>query len=332
MFAHALEWIFKTKFHVKHVLHYLDDWCLIEQTNDLCFKNLSKFQELCQMVGVPLAKEKTHGPARQMTFLGIKLDSVAFLASLPPDKLEVYTAQLCDSDQTTLQDMRALAGRLNWALSVVLPGRAFLRRLYEAMGALTNPRAVILITPEIKADLDIWYRFLRQYNGKFFIQYIPVLDSHMLNLYADASFQAGAAVFGSSWIRIPYPDNWKDLGIVFLELYPIVVMAHMIAPQIANSKIIFHTDNITVMHILNSHTSKSPLIMDLIRPLVLLSLSYNFTITSLHVKGSLNVIPDVLSHFQEDRLFLLNHGLEVDPLLLNSAWHPKTWMTHKGTC
>ncbi len=57
----------------------------------------------------------------------------------------------------------------------------------------------------------------------------------------------------------------------FLELYQLVVLAHMFAKELQGTRVVFHTDNYAAMLILNSKTSKHEEIMALIRQLVLTS-------------------------------------------------------------
>ncbi|KAM4026879.1 uncharacterized protein ACNLHF_022756 [Anomaloglossus baeobatrachus] len=52
-----------------------------------CSYLLNYFCSLMQRFGIPLSSEKTVGPARCLTFLGIELDSVQMVFRLPPDKI-----------------------------------------------------------------------------------------------------------------------------------------------------------------------------------------------------------------------------------------------------
>ena len=44
----------------------------------------------CEVLGVPLAVEKSEGPATCLPFLGIEVDTVDMELRLPPTKLEKY--------------------------------------------------------------------------------------------------------------------------------------------------------------------------------------------------------------------------------------------------
>ena len=64
-------------------------------------------------------------------------------------------------------------------------------------------------------------------NGKTLISYMPTCPSDARNTYSDAWGLGGRVVFGTNWIQIHFQPSWVEKGITFLELYPIVVTAHI---------------------------------------------------------------------------------------------------------
>ena len=89
-----------------------------------------------------MAPEKTMGPATTLAFAGIKLDSIQMEARLPPDKL-AKCGQLISifllRKKVTLHEIQVLTGLLNFACSVIVPGRAFLRRLIDLTIGIKAP-------------------------------------------------------------------------------------------------------------------------------------------------------------------------------------------------
>ena len=68
-------------------MHILDGFLLIEKTQTLCEKSLTKFLEFCSEVGILIAFEKkTFQPSKVMDFVGIIPDSDQMKASLPLEK------------------------------------------------------------------------------------------------------------------------------------------------------------------------------------------------------------------------------------------------------
>ena len=92
--ADALAWILHAE-GVIHQLHYLDDFLVLGPPDDPeCGQALSRTLQVCQDLGVPIAAHKTEGPSKQLTFLGIQVDSIKMELSLPPDKLTRITAMV----------------------------------------------------------------------------------------------------------------------------------------------------------------------------------------------------------------------------------------------
>ena len=95
--------------------------------------NLHNFKEICTMIGIPLAAVKAFESARIMDFIGITLDAERMEAHLPDDKI-IRMRQLLLEFQNkttcTLKQLLSLLGLLNFACSVIRPGRAFFRRIF----------------------------------------------------------------------------------------------------------------------------------------------------------------------------------------------------------
>ena len=63
-----------------------------------------------------------------------------------------------------------VCGLLNFACSVVIPGRAFLRRLIDLTIGIRYEHHKIRLTQQAKADLNVWLSFLENFNGQCFFQ------------------------------------------------------------------------------------------------------------------------------------------------------------------
>ena len=75
--AEALEWILRSR-GVKYIIHYLDDFLLLGHPNlEECAVALSTTLSTCRELGIPLAADKVEGPAPGLTFLGIKVNTMA---------------------------------------------------------------------------------------------------------------------------------------------------------------------------------------------------------------------------------------------------------------
>jgi len=75
--------------------HYLDDFITIGSPNSTeCERNIEIMKSTCK--GLPVEEENCEGPATYLTFLGIKIDTVALELRLPSDKLYKLRRQLKD--------------------------------------------------------------------------------------------------------------------------------------------------------------------------------------------------------------------------------------------
>ena len=153
----ALQWVacHGWQLGIPAVIHVLDDFLFLAPSKSMAFVSLQKFLCLCQEVGIPIANEKTEGPARTLTFLGIELDSIMMQASLASEKVQrciELINPLIQQKKVKLKELQSIIGTLNFACSVVRPGRTFLR-INLTIG-VSKPFHHIRVNKEVKADLS----------------------------------------------------------------------------------------------------------------------------------------------------------------------------------
>ena len=254
-FSTSLEWVAERRLGASGVLHILDDFLFIANTESKCRSDLNQFIELCQTIGVPIAHEKTEGPATTLQFAGITLDSIKMEARLPEDKLRkcrMLLSEFHKRRKVTLRELQSLLGLLNFTCSVILPGRAFLRRLIDLTKGVHRPHYYIRLTKACRQDMLVWLTFLQEFNGRTFFMEERWLSTSPLTLYTDAAGSKGyGAIFGSHWFYGEWPDSWKSFNITFLELFPIAVALHVWGYQMKDSCVSFYTDNAALVDIIN---------------------------------------------------------------------------------
>jgi hypothetical protein len=258
---------------------------------------------MCEVLGVPIKSEKTEGPATSLVFLGIELDTCLMEARLPQDKIEkikiaLKSVQKCK--KIKLRDLQSLIGLLNFACYVVVPGRAFLRRLITLTIGVRKPHFKIRLNKQARLDLKAWTQFIDKFNGRCFFLDDAWQDSEKLHMFTDAAGSLGyGAVFGSKWFYGKWVDlNLQEFNITFKELFPIVVAIELWGHSLCNRSVLFFSDNLAVVHIINKTSSKDPAVMGLVRRLVLACLEYNILFRAHYIVGSQNVLPDLLSRLQ----------------------------------
>ena len=316
-FSSALEWVSKYKLGATEVVHVIDDFLFMAHSAGKCEHDLMAFIDLCHQIGVPLAPGKTVGPSSSITFLGIILDAVRMEARLPDDKLFKARALLLEfthKQKVTLKELQSLIGVLNFACSVVVPGRAFLRRLIDLTRGCSKPHHHIRLTRQAKLDLGVWLDFLTHFNGRSFFLDEHFLTGDYLRLYTDAAGGVGyGAICGPEWFYGVWPVEWRCYNVAILELYPIMVAVHVWGSVWANQSICFFTDNAALVPIINKQTSREPHIMALLRPLVLACLRFNINFTASHIPGRCNILADKLSRLQVDEFRVLAPWATASP-------------------
>lgn len=120
----------------------LDDFIIIHKCPLTCVRQLKAFLSMCVDIGVPISLEKTCGPLQTITYLGYELDSCKMECRLPHDKIVkcIDKIKFAKTQKSlTLKQLQSLIGLLNFACNVVLPGRAFLRRLIDLTIGISKP-------------------------------------------------------------------------------------------------------------------------------------------------------------------------------------------------
>ena len=84
--------------------------------------------------------------------------------------------------KVTLREIQSLTGLLNFACSVVVLGRAFLRRLIDLTKGIKSAYHFVRLTKSVKADLEICRSFLNNFNGRSIFVSDVWTDSFSLNL------------------------------------------------------------------------------------------------------------------------------------------------------
>lgn len=317
-FSTALQWVMECKYGAT-MSHILDDFFFVGPAgSSLCHRSLSTFLNICADIGVPIKQEKTTSPDTCLTIYGIEVDSIAMITRLPQDKIEKIRYELDivhNRKKVTLKQLQSLLGLLNFATLCVIPGRTFLRRLYDLTLGVTCPSHSIRLNNDARADLVMWQNFMRHFNGRCMFLHDDWMEADTFQLYTDAASTRGfAGVLGSQWFAEEWPLDFKIFHINILELFPIVVALEMWGAKMSNHKIVFVSDNEATVYILNKLTSKDPIMMKLVRRLVLCAMKHNILFRCRHLSGRLNTLADSLSRFKFQEAFLLGPHLAQMPV------------------
>lgn len=307
-FSTFLKWATQESSGNENILHYLDDFLFMEPASTPSpGKTLKQFQTTCKELGVPLSEEKTVAPTTNLIFLGVEFDTQDMVMKLPEKKLMELRSKIhevMNKKKVSLVELQSLLGLLNFACRVIAPGRAFCRRLINATIGVKKSHFKIRVSRAMKSDLETWVSFLNFYNGVTVILEDKWISDHDMELYTDSAGGKGGfgIYFGGEWAHGTWPLSWVESGVTrdltFLELFPVVAALLTWEAQFRNKKLLFHIDNQAVIQILNTKTSKSERVMNLVREMVLMNLNNNTHIKAVWVPSKLNRKADFISRSQ----------------------------------
>ena len=311
------------------IIYYLDDYFGGENSAKKCSQLLQLVKEVLSYLNIPIAEDKTEGPVTCLTFLGLELDSCDMVVRIPREKIIEISSKIrkiLGKRKCFLHEMQSLIGSLNFACRAVAPGRPFCRHLINSICGLTIKHHRLRVTHQIRLDLTMWLNFFEKFNGISVFHDRFWVSNDEVQLFSDSAGAFGFGIyFQGRWSSAPWPLHWKEIGltkdITVLELFPIVVAVEIWDECLRNKKIKFFCDNLAVVHILNSMTSKSEIVMRLVRYLTLLCLKYNIVVKSEHIEGAKNLIYDALSRFQFTKFRLLAPEANASPCKVpNHLW------------
>ena len=156
----------------KRNINYMDDFLFVALMAWLCNFQTKTFLQVCDFIHFPVALDKMFWVDTRLIFLGLLIDTINQMVLIPKEKLTkgqvlVETMLAQKSKKTTIKELQQLCGFLNFLGRVVVPGRAFTRRLYhytKTNGKLKSHHHV-KINQEMRLDLEMWNIFLHHHTA-----------------------------------------------------------------------------------------------------------------------------------------------------------------------
>ena len=252
--------------------------------------------ETLKALGVPVAIHKTQGPTPSLTFLGILIDTHSFELRLPADKLtrlQTLLSVWVGRTSCTKRDLESLLGHLSHAATVVVKGCTFLQHLFPLLSVNRPKHLPIRLNCGAKADLLWWQTFLQEWNGRsFFPATAPSIE---VVSDASGSFECGAFSVNHGWFQLAWPPHWQATHITAKELVPIVIAASLWGTTWEKKCVRFWSNNMAVVQVLRTRTSKDSIIMHLLWCLSFYAALFQFSFVSEHIPGAQNTAADAIS-------------------------------------
>ena len=244
--ADALMWIMQKR-GASPVFHYVDDFITVGRpVSSECDTNLRIMKETCQMTGTPIEEAKCEGPATQLTYLGLELDTQTMQVRLPQAKLKALLELLAawrKKKACTKRDLLSLIGSLSHASKAVKPGRTFLRRLINLSTIARHNDHFLRLNKSAQSDIEWWFQFAQRWNGTAMLSSI-VRSVPQVTLTSDASGGWGCGAYcGADWFQLQWAGPTADFHITIKELIPIVVAAALRGQQWVGTTVQARCDN-----------------------------------------------------------------------------------------
>ena len=92
-------------------------------------------KQVCQEIQMPIAPEKSEGPASVVDFLGLTLNTNLMVIHIPQDKLTEMTQiinKMIKNRKATSWEFQSLAGKSNFIAKVIPAGKCLIKHIYQA--------------------------------------------------------------------------------------------------------------------------------------------------------------------------------------------------------
>ena len=312
--SQAVCWIAKNNYAISCILHLLDDFLTVDKPTMQPDRTMALLTLIFGRLKIPLSLSKTVGPATELEYLGIVIDSVRMEARLPQDKLSRVRELLHEFENCktcTKQQLLSLLGHLQFASRIVLPGRSFVSYLIRLSTSVKHLYHHVTLTKECRRDIKMWQVFLQSWNGVSMFLEDKVTDVDDLDMGSAASDIGFAGYFEGKWFQSRWPD---DLPIdatrgahsrCFMELYPIVICALLWDGAWRGKRINFHCVHLDTVEIIRKGRTKSAAIMGLMRALTYRAAMGSYFVTATWLPSADNGICCALSRFEQKRFWHL---------------------------
>ena len=323
-FSDLICWIINNKYHLV-VIHYSDDYLLVSPSIlSLAMQQKQTLLAVFKYLNIPTAEDKVIGPATDLPFLGIIIDTLKMTIAVPKPKLDATLALLPKwrgRRTATKQQLLSLIGKLHHISIVVRPGRLFLRRLIDLSCTVKEKRHHINLNVEARKDIQWWSDWLPSWNSSSFIPQSRSIKNSDIQLFTDASGKGFGAIHKTNWIQSRWNLFCGERDVDFQEFFAIYAAAATWGHYWARQRIVFFTDNQPITQIWDKGSTPTPHIMSLVRRLFLLAVKHNFSVAFKYIPGIKNPVADALSRFQMQRFRALKPNAATHPTPIpNNIW------------
>lgn len=278
-------------FHGHNIVVYVDDFLCLGQSEEAANKSQDFLKTLLYSLGLKDKPSKEARAARRVTFVGFVFDFPSLSISISPTRAN----DIIESIESVLKSkvvypsvLRSLAGKLTFVSQVVLGGRTFVRRIYDAC---SDSVKAIPVTNLLTADLKWWIRYLNTFNGQNFVHWSKLRPEVHLTTDASNLAACGTCPTSGNWVHAwTKPQTLMHINVK--ELWAVYRSLTLWAHAWRNHDVSFAIDNTSVVSWINSSTSHSPPAMKILRKIFWLIVPLNIRLRAVWIPTDLNVAAD----------------------------------------
>ncbi len=277
---------------------YIDDIIGVHKDKEVAELILRCVRQACDDLGVVLNELKLKTPAKISTLLGVAFNTIEMTCGIDEKKLKKYRKWLSNastSKSLSREDLEKGIGYLNWVAQLMFPGKAFLRRLRNAMYALKANKDRCFVDNEMRKDLRFWIIFIDKAKD---IKLLDLLKKHEYThiIESDASTGFGIGAFMEpNYIMLETPSNLRGANIAVLEILAITLAITTWIDDLQHSAFIIKIDNTVAAYGLRDWSSRNTQVMSYIRLLAILAIENDFRFYVKWVPTDKNSVADAIS-------------------------------------
>lgn len=292
---------------------YLDDYFFVHLLRSNCDWQVTVFLGICREINFPVSEDKTVWGQQEIVFLGLLLNTMLQIVSIPENKRQKAMDALdrvLRAKKVKVIELQKLTGLLNFLSQAIVPGRTFTRRMYAKYKSLKQHHHV-RVDRELLADCALWQEFLKNpvNVSRPFLDFLPAKGVETLVLASDASLNKSLGFGGhftrvkdtglqTSWFSQKWPRNFIDQSqclIEVAELYGVCMAVTIWIDELQGRRVVVWCDNQAVVQMVNKSSSSCKRCMFLLRHLTLLCMSKSCRVFCRYVSTKQNWRADLLS-------------------------------------
>ena len=308
---------------------YIDDWLIRANSREVVYKHVKFVQKLMTNLGLIMNINKSQLiPTQNFTFLGYMYDLTLGIVQPTPKnviKLTTKANSLRTAHQGTAEQWLSVIGSANSVAPLtpfgrlpICPMEMHVRKHWQWIPNVPGIlKHFIPVSTEMQKILT-WWSNPKNWNLTVSLKHFKA----ELFLFTDASQYGWGAHMGPATASGIWTDIENQEHINVLECKAVWLALTKFSYLAKNKSVLLSTDNTTTMAYINRYGgTKSIQMYNIARDLLLWCQEQNITLKAVHIKGSMNVMADLLSRDSHS----VNTEWSLHPSVTQKLWI--SWFT-----